>query len=67
MTKTYTVEWTEILSKTATVKADSLEEALEIAKLDYINEEIVLGADDFSYGSIAAKDMQSDSQLEWNF
>ena len=67
MTKTYTVEWTEILSKTATVKADSLEEALELAKQDYINEEVVLGADDFSYGSIIAKDTQSDSQLEWNF
>lgn len=43
----YTIRITETLSRDITVKADSLEEALEQLEADYASCNIVLSADDW--------------------
>jgi 5-bromo-4-chloroindolyl phosphate hydrolysis protein len=46
-TKEYNVEVCETLIRIVTVEATSEEEALELARNDYNNAELVLDADDF--------------------
>ena len=45
--KTFEIEIKEILSRTIEVKANTEDEALEIVKQQYNNEEIVLDSSDF--------------------
>ena len=52
MKKNYVVEITETLQRQVSVKASSYEEAYEIVKRAYKNEDIVLDCDDFVRGDI---------------
>lgn len=52
MKKNYVVEITETLQRQVSVKASSYEEAYEIVKRAYKNEDIVLDCDDFIRGDI---------------
>lgn len=52
MKKNYVVEITETLQRQVSVKASSYEEAYEIVKRAYKNEDIVLDCDDFVSGDV---------------
>lgn len=52
MKKNYVVEVTETLQRQVSVKASSYEEAYEIVKTAYKNEDIVLDCDDFVSGDV---------------
>lgn len=47
MQKTYNIEIEEILQKVVKIKANSLDEAIDIAKERYRNEEYILDENDF--------------------
>ena len=63
MAEIYKIEWTETLSRTGNITADSLEEAVAKAKELYFSENIVLGADDYAVGVVKAVNIRSGEEL----
>ena len=63
MAEIYKIEWTETLSRTGNITADSLEEAIAKAKELYFSENIVLGADDYAVGVVKAVNIRSGEEL----
>ena len=63
MAEIYKIEWTETLSRTGNITADSLEEAIAKAKDQYFSENIVLGAEDYAVGVVKAVNIRSGEEL----
>ena len=59
MAEIYKVEWTETLSRTGNITADSLSEAISKARELYFSENIVLGAEDYAGGAVKAVNLYS--------
>ena len=66
MTGTYNIEWSETLTRCETITAESLSEALTIAKEQYFSGKVILGAENYASGSISAKDTCTGSEISYD-